>query len=78
VCRGGLVGAIDRFAYPDLPDEVQLLWWKALAPQRRQVIGLTRAVFSKLIRSQVRPGPELSDPSARVELTIELEQNPAA
>jgi hypothetical protein len=24
-------GAIDRFAYPGLPGEVQLLWWKALA-----------------------------------------------
>jgi ribosomal protein S18 acetylase RimI-like enzyme len=28
---GCTLGAIDRFAYPDLPDEVQLLWWKALA-----------------------------------------------
>jgi GNAT superfamily N-acetyltransferase len=24
------LGAIDRFAYPGLPGEVQLLWWKAL------------------------------------------------
>jgi len=24
------LGAIDRFAYPELPGEVQLLWWKAL------------------------------------------------
>ena len=24
------LGAIDRFAYPTLPGEVQLLWWKAL------------------------------------------------
>ena len=28
---GCTLGAIDRFAYPDLPGEVQLLWWKALA-----------------------------------------------
>lgn len=28
---GCTLGAIDRFAYPDLPDEVQLLWWKPLA-----------------------------------------------
>ena len=28
---GCTLGAIDRFAYPELPDEVQLLWWKALA-----------------------------------------------
>jgi ribosomal protein S18 acetylase RimI-like enzyme len=27
---GCTLGAIDRFAYPGLPDEVQLLWWKAL------------------------------------------------
>ncbi|HUB40976.1 MAG TPA: GNAT family N-acetyltransferase [Streptosporangiaceae bacterium] len=27
---GCALGAIDRFAYPELPDEVQLLWWKAL------------------------------------------------
>ena len=25
--HGGL-GGIDRFAYPGLPDEVQMLWWK--------------------------------------------------
>jgi GNAT superfamily N-acetyltransferase len=28
---GCTLGAIDRFAYPDQPAEVQLLWWKALA-----------------------------------------------
>jgi len=28
---GCTLGAIDRFAYPELPGEVQLLWWKALA-----------------------------------------------
>ncbi len=28
---GCTLGAIDGFAYLDLPDEVQLLWWKALA-----------------------------------------------
>jgi ribosomal protein S18 acetylase RimI-like enzyme len=28
---GCALGGIDRFAYPELPDEVQLLWWKALA-----------------------------------------------
>jgi GNAT superfamily N-acetyltransferase len=27
---GCTLGAIDRFAYPGLPAEVQLLWWKAL------------------------------------------------
>jgi GNAT superfamily N-acetyltransferase len=26
------LGAIHRFAYPDLPDEVQLLWYRELAP----------------------------------------------
>ena len=30
---GCTLGAIDRFAYLDLPDEVQLLWWKALTAQ---------------------------------------------
>jgi GNAT superfamily N-acetyltransferase len=27
---GATLGGIDRFAYPGLPHEVQLLWWKAL------------------------------------------------
>jgi GNAT superfamily N-acetyltransferase len=27
---GCVLGAIDRFAYPELPAEVQLLWWKEL------------------------------------------------
>jgi len=31
---GCTLGGIDRFAYPELPDEVQLLWWKALATPR--------------------------------------------
>ena len=30
---GATLGAIDRFAYPGLPGEVQLLWWKTLAPR---------------------------------------------
>jgi len=29
---GCTLGAIDRFAYPGQPAEVQLLWWKALTP----------------------------------------------
>jgi GNAT superfamily N-acetyltransferase len=29
---GCTLGAIDRFAYPGVPGEVQLLWWKAVAP----------------------------------------------
>ena len=35
---GCALGAIDRFAYPGLPGEVRLLWWKALGqgpPGRR-------------------------------------------
>jgi GNAT superfamily N-acetyltransferase len=28
---GCTLGAIDRFAYPGLPGEVQLRWWKVLA-----------------------------------------------
>ena len=28
---GCTLGAIDRFAYPGLPGEVQLMWWRALA-----------------------------------------------
>jgi GNAT superfamily N-acetyltransferase len=31
---GCALGAINRFAYPGLPGEVQLLWWKTLAPRR--------------------------------------------
>jgi len=30
---GCTLGRIDRFAYPELPDEVQLLWWKALGAE---------------------------------------------
>ena len=30
--QGCVLGAINRFAYPDLPDEVQLLWYKTLSP----------------------------------------------
>jgi ribosomal protein S18 acetylase RimI-like enzyme len=30
---GCTLGGIDRFAYPDLPSEVQLLWWKELPGQ---------------------------------------------
>ena len=30
---GCTLGAIDRFAYPGQPAEVQLLWWRALAPR---------------------------------------------
>lgn len=29
---GCTLGTIDRHAYPDLPNEVQLLWWKRLSP----------------------------------------------
>jgi GNAT superfamily N-acetyltransferase len=29
--RGCVLGAVHRFAYPDLPDETQLLWYKSLA-----------------------------------------------
>lgn len=29
---GCVLGGIHRFAYPDHPDEVQLLWYKALSP----------------------------------------------
>ena len=31
---GCTLGAIDRFAYPGLPSETQLLWWKALQAPR--------------------------------------------
>jgi GNAT superfamily N-acetyltransferase len=30
---GCTLGAIDRFAYPELPEEVELLWWKAVQPR---------------------------------------------
>ena len=32
--QGCVLGSIHRFAYPDLPDEVQLLWYKELAAGR--------------------------------------------
>jgi GNAT superfamily N-acetyltransferase len=30
--QGCILGAIDRYAYPDLPEEFQMLWHKDLAP----------------------------------------------
>ena len=30
--QGCVLGAIHRFAYPDLPDEAQLLWYRELSP----------------------------------------------
>jgi GNAT superfamily N-acetyltransferase len=30
--QGCVLGAIHRFAYPDFPEEAQLLWYKQLAP----------------------------------------------
>jgi GNAT superfamily N-acetyltransferase len=33
---GCTLGAINRFAYPAQPGEVQLLWWKALAHRGRE------------------------------------------
>lgn len=32
--QGCALGGVDRFAYPDLPGEVRLLWFKDLAPAR--------------------------------------------
>lgn len=32
--QGCELGAINRFAYPEYPDEVQLLWFKSLLPMR--------------------------------------------
>ncbi|HEX8558149.1 MAG TPA: GNAT family N-acetyltransferase [Pyrinomonadaceae bacterium] len=31
--QGCVLGAINRFAYPELPEEAQLLWYKTLTPQ---------------------------------------------
>jgi GNAT superfamily N-acetyltransferase len=31
--QGCVLRAVNRFAYPELPDEVQLLWYKDLAPR---------------------------------------------
>jgi ribosomal protein S18 acetylase RimI-like enzyme len=36
---GCALRAIDRFAYPELPDEVQLLWWKALEAEPPRSTG---------------------------------------
>lgn len=32
--RGCMLGGVNRFAYPDLPDEVQLLWYRDLHAER--------------------------------------------
>jgi ribosomal protein S18 acetylase RimI-like enzyme len=39
---GCTLGAIDRFAYPELPDEVQLLWWKALEAEPSRSLAAPR------------------------------------
>lgn len=40
--QGCLLGAIDRFAYPELPDEVQLLWYKDLAGETARTASKAR------------------------------------
>jgi GNAT superfamily N-acetyltransferase len=59
---GCTLGAIDRFAYPGLPDEVQLLWWKALqAPSARpHLAGVSLATNATGRPSQ----PPLKSPPA--------------
>jgi len=37
--HGCVLGAIHRFAYPELPDEIQLLWYKRLSPAARPAPG---------------------------------------
>jgi ribosomal protein S18 acetylase RimI-like enzyme len=37
--QGCELGAIHRFAYPDLPDEIQLLWYKQLQPAESAADG---------------------------------------
>lgn len=37
--QGCTLGAVHRFAYPTLPDEAQLLWYKALERMRGKVAG---------------------------------------
>lgn len=32
--QGCALGAISRYAYPDLPDEIQLLWYKEIGPHQ--------------------------------------------
>ena len=36
--QGCELGGIHRFAYPDFPAEVQLLWYKQLSPHRARVV----------------------------------------
>jgi GNAT superfamily N-acetyltransferase len=33
--QGCTLGAIDRFAYPELPDEIRLLWYRDISPALR-------------------------------------------
>jgi GNAT superfamily N-acetyltransferase len=42
--QGCVLGAIDRFAYPDFPDEVQLLWYKDLADGDRPAAATDQPV----------------------------------
>jgi ribosomal protein S18 acetylase RimI-like enzyme len=32
--QGCTLGAMNRYAYPDLPDEIQLLWYKQIGPHQ--------------------------------------------
>jgi GNAT superfamily N-acetyltransferase len=44
---GCTLGAIDRFAYPRLPGEVQLQWWKALQAPGKSKSGLSHRAQRK-------------------------------
>ncbi|HEU4629742.1 MAG TPA: GNAT family N-acetyltransferase [Gemmatimonadaceae bacterium] len=41
--QGCTLGAVHRFAYPTLPDEVQLLWYKPLGHDREQAAPMPQA-----------------------------------
>ena len=59
---GRALGAIDRFAYPGLPGEVQPLWWKALARGHQARRGPENASFRRrlLLPSVFCDGGELA------------------
>ena len=62
--QGCVLGSINRFAYPDFPDEVQLLWYKDLAdldPPAAAVDRPAGAVFESATHALGGPGRRPAD-----------------
>jgi GNAT superfamily N-acetyltransferase len=62
---GCTLGGIDRFAYPELPGEVQLLWWKALQVQDDETTAGGRERPAPDVSGASRTGSAAAGPTRR-------------